>query len=130
LARVLSIVPYQELAFAKQPLSLVMERLVGEGAPEMLSVIALFATANTVLITLIVSARMLYGMANNRSLPDVLARVHKKRRTPWIAVWVVAAFFSVWNNSRSMSGYDSRFRELSHSCSTAFCSSNFAMQNL
>ncbi len=86
-----SVVPYQELAASQQPLALLMERLVGNVAPELLTVIALFATANTVLITLIVSARMLYGMADNRSLPAALARVHSRRNTPWVAVLVVAA---------------------------------------
>ncbi len=94
-----SVVPYPELAAAPQPLSLVMERLIGVFAPELVAVIALFATANTVLITLIVSARMLYGMAAQGSLPPALALVHGARRTPWVAVLavgVVAALFLVF----------------------------------
>lgn len=86
-----SVLPYYELAKHPQPLSAVMERLVGGIAPELVAVIALFATANTVLITLIVSARMLYGMAEQRSLPRAFGWVHKGRRTPWVAVSVVAA---------------------------------------
>lgn len=85
-----SIVPFQELAQAAQPLSLVMEKLVGTTASDIVAAIALFATANTVLITLIVAARMLYGMADQGSLPALLGMVHKTRRTPWIAVIVVA----------------------------------------
>lgn len=84
-----SVVPYQDLATSGQPLSSVMERLVGFVAPEVLAVIALFATANTVLITLIVCARMIYGMADHGSLPLALARVHPQRKTPWVAVWAV-----------------------------------------
>lgn len=80
-----SVVPYQELGQSQQPLSLVMEKLIGGMAPNLLAIIALFATANTVLITLIVGSRMLYGMADNKALPRTLGRVHTKRNTPWIA---------------------------------------------
>ena len=80
-----SVVPYQELGQSQQPLSLVMEKLIGGIAPNLLAIIALFATANTVLITLIVGSRMLYGMADNKALPKPLATVHAKRNTPWIA---------------------------------------------
>ena len=86
----ISVVPYEALAAADQPLSLVMQTLIGGIAPNLIALIALFATANTVLITLIVGARMLYGMANNNSLPAFLARVHRSRQTPWPAVIVMA----------------------------------------
>jgi APA family basic amino acid/polyamine antiporter len=55
----------------------------------MIAVVALFATANTVLITLIVCARMMYGMAKSSSLPASLAKVHKQRQTPYIGVILV-----------------------------------------
>ncbi|GJL80790.1 MAG: amino acid transporter [marine bacterium B5-7] len=85
-----SVVPYQVLATAEQPLSLVMETLIGGIAPDIIAIIALFATANTVLITLIVGARMLYGMAQGGALPPLLARVHPGRQTPWPAIVVMA----------------------------------------
>jgi len=84
-----SVVPFSELAASDQPLSLIMGRLVGGGAAKMIAVIALFATANTVLITLIVCARMMYGMARSSSLPAPLARVHKWRKTPYVAAILV-----------------------------------------
>jgi len=62
-----------------------MERLIGGVAPNLLAVIALFATANTVLIAVIVGSRMLYGMSDNKVLPQMLGRLHPKRNTPWIA---------------------------------------------
>lgn len=85
-----SVVPYSALAVADQPLSMVMQALVGGIAPDFVALVALFATANTVLITLIVSARMLYGMAHDGSLPVFLARIHKSRQTPWLAVMITA----------------------------------------
>ena len=51
-----------------------------------MSAIALFATASTVLITLIAGSRMLYGMAYNKSLPLSLGKIHSKTKTPWIAI--------------------------------------------
>lgn len=81
-----SIVPAQDLANSEQPLSLVMSRLVGGVAPSLIALIALFATANTVLISLIVSARMLFGMARSNSLPSIFARIHPKRQTPHVAI--------------------------------------------
>ncbi len=89
---VVSVIPFAELAASKQPLSLVMESLIGGVAPELIALIALFATANTVLITLIVCARMMYGMARSGSLPAPLARVQAKRRTPHFAIGLTAVF--------------------------------------
>ena len=42
--------------------------------------------ASTVLITLVAGARILYGMAKDGSLSSVLARIHPKTGTPWVAV--------------------------------------------
>jgi APA family basic amino acid/polyamine antiporter len=84
-----SVIPFPELAASDQPLSLIMAKLVGGAAPEWIAVVALFATANTVLITLIVCARMMYGMAKSSSLPAPLAKVHKQRQTPYISAIVV-----------------------------------------
>ena len=83
---VVSVVPFKELAAAEQPLSLVMSKLIGGVSSEVIALIALFATANTVLITLIVCARMIYGMAKSNTLPSVLAKVHPKRQTPYVAI--------------------------------------------
>ena len=52
--------------------------------------IALFATANTALITLLAASRMLYGMAREGALPRALGAV-SRRKTPWVATLAVAA---------------------------------------
>ena len=62
---------------------------LGNQAFVILSVIALFSTANTVLIMLMSAARLLYGMAEDGSLPRVLAKVHQTRRSPYVATYVV-----------------------------------------
>ncbi len=81
-----SVVPFAVLGDSDQPLSLVMDELIGGRSPELIAGIALFATANTVLITLIVCARMMYGMARSNSLPAWLATVHPQRHTPYYAI--------------------------------------------
>ncbi|MDO6461595.1 APC family permease [Granulosicoccaceae sp. 1_MG-2023] len=81
-----SVIPAAELAGTEQPLAAVMLVLIGGHTPTLMALIALFATANTVLITLIVCARMIYGIARSNALPAVLARVHPRRQTPVAAI--------------------------------------------
>jgi APA family basic amino acid/polyamine antiporter len=52
--------------------------------------IALFSTANTALITLVVGSRLLYGMAEQGDMPAALART-SRRRAPWVAALVCGA---------------------------------------
>ncbi len=47
--------------------------------------IALFSTANTALIALLTTSRILYGISKDDSLPMVLAKTLTARQTPWIA---------------------------------------------
>lgn len=97
----ISVVGWSELAASPAPLALVVSRLLGENAFLILSVTALFATANTVLILLIVGSRQIYGMSADGSLPKVLCRIHPKRLTPWVAVLVVmfiAMVFALFEN--------------------------------
>jgi APA family basic amino acid/polyamine antiporter len=50
------------------------------------SAIALVAVTNTALINMIMASRILYGMANQRVVPEALGRVHRTRRTPWASI--------------------------------------------
>jgi len=85
---VVSLVDWQTLASSKAPLALAVSSVLGDQAFFLMSIVALFATANTVLICLIVVSRHMYGMSADGSLPKPLSRIHKKRRTPWVAVIV------------------------------------------
>lgn len=71
--------PFAELAFIA----------LGSNASVFISVIALFATSNTVLLMLLAASRITYGMADSFSLPGVLAKVHPSRRTPWVAIFSI-----------------------------------------
>ena len=83
---VIRVLPWQELSQSSAPLADVAAGVLGNKGSITLSLIALFATASTVLITLVAGARILYGMAKSNSLPQILGRIHPKTNTPWIAV--------------------------------------------
>ena len=86
---VVSVVPWEALAASDAPFAEVAAEALGPEAFVVISVIALFATANTVLLMLLASSRIVYGMAKSSSMPPFLARVHPVRRTPWTAILVV-----------------------------------------
>lgn len=50
--------------------------------------IALFSTANTVLIGLITTTRVLFGISRDKSLPKILSKTSIKRKTPWVAALI------------------------------------------
>lgn len=73
-----------ELAASQAPLAAAVAR-AWPGSERLLGAIALFATANTVLITLIATSRMAFSMARDREIHDALAKVLPRRNTPWLA---------------------------------------------
>ncbi len=81
----ISVVPWQELAESTAPLADVAERALPGSSP-LLSIIALFATASTVFIFLIAYSRMIYGMTEEHSLPEIFSSLHPTTRTPWAAI--------------------------------------------
>ena len=72
------------------PLRLVLTEGPLAFPPQLFSVIALVAITNTALANLIMSSRVLYGMAREGVMPGIFARVHRGRRTPWVAIVFVA----------------------------------------
>jgi APA family basic amino acid/polyamine antiporter len=81
---VVTLVPADRLAASESPLA----TAIGAVSPvlaDVLGAIALFATANTVLVVLIAVSRMLMSMARGRDLPRVIASVLPRQRTPWVA---------------------------------------------
>ncbi len=96
-----SAVDWRDLAASDAPLGLVVEKATGAELSNVLSVIALFATANTVLFGLMAASRQVFGMARAAALPEVLARVSKGRGTPTIAIITVvvgSALFSLFGD--------------------------------
>jgi basic amino acid/polyamine antiporter, APA family len=65
-------------------------QVVQAGAPnfpvEIFGFITMFAVANSALINMLMASRLVYGMSNERVLPAALGKVHRSRRTPYVAI--------------------------------------------
>ncbi len=84
-----SAVAWPSLADSTAPLADVVGALANDRLADALSVVALLATGNTVLLLLATGARLLYGMARRRLLPAPFAWLAPRRGTPWLATVAV-----------------------------------------
>lgn len=104
---IVNLADWNMLAASEAPLAYAASQVLGSNAFIGLSIIALFATANTVLILLIVGSRMVYGMSRGGALPKFLSKVHSGRGTPWVAVIIVmiaSIFFIFLGNLELVAG--------------------------
>jgi APA family basic amino acid/polyamine antiporter len=87
-----AVVPPAVLGASPAPLALVAGHALGSGADFLIAVMALAATANTVLLLLVSGARSVYGMATAGALPRRLARLTATDvpREATVAVLIVA----------------------------------------
>lgn len=83
-----------ELAASDAPLALAIHAAWPK-AGNLLGAIALFATANTVLITLIAASRLAFSMARDGEIPDAFAQLLPTRQTPWLAAILMFAMSAV-----------------------------------
>ncbi len=86
----LAAVSQSEMAQSEAPLALVFARTTGF-SPLVISLIAIVATINGIIVQMIMAARVIYGLANRGALPGVLARIHPVLHTPVIATVMVVA---------------------------------------
>jgi APA family basic amino acid/polyamine antiporter len=93
---VVNLASWQTLSLSDAPLSFAVSTVLGPNGFSIMAYIALFATANTVLITSIVGSRMIYGMARDRALPTILSKIHNKTKTPWTAILTMMIFSMVF----------------------------------
>lgn len=87
-------VPVAELAGSRAPLSLVFERLTG-ASPALITLIAIVATLNGVIVQIIMASRVLYGLSRQGDLPPALAVIHPRTRTPLRATGLVVVLVLV-----------------------------------
>lgn len=80
--------PLEELAGSSAPIGLLFERLTG-WPPLVITLIAIFATMNGVVIQIIMASRVTYGLARGRNLPRILGRVNPVTRTPLLATAII-----------------------------------------
>lgn len=86
----IGLVGWQGLSESDAPLATAAEKASGNFGNFLLSIIGLFATANTVLMLLIASSRLIYGISEHGlTIPRVFSNIHKKRKTPWIAILLI-----------------------------------------
>lgn len=86
-----SVVPWRELAESKGPLMEVARRAAPwfTGIKGVYAFITIFAIGNTALLNYIMGSRLLYGMSRQGLLPAVLGKIHAKRNTPHVAIYVL-----------------------------------------
>jgi amino acid transporter len=54
------------------------------------AIIAMVAITNTTLVAVVTQSRILYGMAREDIVPSVFGRIHRTRRSPWVALLFAA----------------------------------------
>jgi amino acid transporter len=91
---VVSLAAPSELGTSEAPLAAAVQK-VWPSAANVLSAIALFATANTVLITVIATSRLAFSMARDKEIPSAFAQLLPARQTPWIAAILAFAMAAV-----------------------------------
>lgn len=81
-----SVISVEDLAVSKQPMADVVAQAASWMPPQVFNFIALFAVSNTVLLNLITTSRLIFGMARQGQLPKVLETIHPKRQNPHWAI--------------------------------------------
>jgi len=82
-------VGWEKLSTSAAPLSETLSAIWGPYAGLFISIFALLATSNTVLITMVTMSRVLYGMGCQGSIHEVCSRVGRYG-TPYVSVGIVA----------------------------------------
>jgi basic amino acid/polyamine antiporter, APA family len=83
-------VPIDDLAGLDAPVGLLFERLTGM-SPLAITLVAIMATLNGVVIEIIMASRVVYGLGRKGRVPAWAARVHPKTKTPLNATIVITA---------------------------------------
>lgn len=81
-------VPVPELGSSKAPLSFVFEELTGT-SPALISLIAVIAALNGMIIQIIMASRIIYGLSKQGELPARLGAINKITHTPVIATALI-----------------------------------------
>lgn len=84
----------QELASQKAPLAHLFQMTTGLPA-SIISVIAVVATLNGVVVQIIMVSRLAYGLSSRGLLPAFLGRVHPRRQTPLVAILATTSLILV-----------------------------------
>ena len=91
----LSLATWQEISSSNVPLSLILEKVFETKGNLIISAIAIFATTNTVLMMLVSSSRIIYGMSKDGALLNFFSKIHKTRNTPWLATIITGLLSTI-----------------------------------
>ncbi len=86
-----SALPFAELAASESPLAAIAKNESGQTGILIISIIALFATSNTILSNMLGSSRVLLNMAGDSKKFAWLSKVSHKRKTPINALILILA---------------------------------------
>jgi len=84
-----SVLGYEALSQSKAPLSEVILSSLGSKYSFLISIIALLSTATTVLLILLSTSRILYGVGEENKSLKIFTKISKKTRTPYISILAV-----------------------------------------
>lgn len=82
------------LGSTKAPLAGVFEKLTG-WPPTVMAAIAIVATLNGIIASIILAARICYGMAKRGDIPEIFARLSPRTRTPLIGTTLITGIVLV-----------------------------------
>ncbi len=85
--------PASELARSEAPLTLVFEK-VTPMPPVIITLIAIIATLNGIIVQIIMASRVLYGLSAQGNLPEWFGRINSTTHTPLNASFVIIAFIA------------------------------------
>ena len=85
--------PASELARSEAPLTLVFEK-VTPMPPVIITLVAIIATLNGIIVQIIMASRVLYGLSAQGNLPEWFGRINSTTRTPLNASFVIIAFIA------------------------------------
>jgi APA family basic amino acid/polyamine antiporter len=94
-AGAVSVLDYEALARSKGPLATIAESRFGKTGLILISVIALFATANTILSNMLGSSRVLLRMADHSGLLKLFSFVSPKSKTPVAALVLILILMAI-----------------------------------
>lgn len=86
--------PMSELTESKAPIGLLFENLTG-ASPVTITLIAVVAILNGIIIQIVMAARVLYGLGKQGKIPAFFANINAKTKTPVLSTAIVTVIILV-----------------------------------
>jgi amino acid transporter len=109
----LAVMPIEEIRHSKLVAADVAQRLIGPGGVVFVAVTVMLSTFGTLNASLFTTPRIFFAMADDKLFFPVVAKVHPKWETPWVAIALTAGLGAIFVLLRS-------FEQLADAFVTAF----------